>query len=121
MAEITIGGTATHVWNEAAASHTMSLSVEPVGLPVGADVTYNTGDYSSSDTDVAIVTAGGSPAGTTINVTAKKGGQAVITAKATYGGNSWAAAGFPRTRATRLCSSPVPRTAQRSAQALWED
>ena len=86
VAGITIGGTATHVWNEAAASHTMSLSVEPVGLPVGADVTYNTGDYSSSDTDVAIVTAGGSPAGTTINVTVKKGGQAVITAKATYGG-----------------------------------
>ncbi|MBP5463993.1 MAG: leucine-rich repeat protein, partial [Treponema sp.] len=84
VAGITIGGSATHVWNAAAASHTMSLTVAPVGIT--AVDSYTTSAYTSSDTDVATVTVTGG--GTGITVTAKKGGAATITAKATYGGRT---------------------------------
>ncbi len=81
VAGLAISGSATHVWN-AAASHTMSLTVAPVGIT--AVDSYTTSAYTSSDTDVATVTVTGG--GTGITVTAKKGGAATITAKATYGG-----------------------------------
>ncbi|MBQ3687050.1 MAG: hypothetical protein II932_04400, partial [Treponema sp.] len=80
---LAISGSATHVWN-AAASHTMSLTVAPVGIT--AVDSYTTSAYTSSDTDVATVTVTGG--GTGITVTAKKGGAATITAKATYGGRT---------------------------------
>ena len=85
VAGLSITGTSPYLWNATAASQTFDLSVESVGLPAGASVTYNISQYSSSDTDVATIATGGSPEGATITVTANKGGVTTITAKATYG------------------------------------
>jgi len=86
VAGITITGTTPYLWDATAASQTFDLTVDSVGLPAGASVTYNISQYSSSDTDVATIATGGSPEGATITVTANKGGITTITAKATYGG-----------------------------------
>ena len=80
-------------WDPAMATQTMHLTVALDGVPSSdaGSVTYNTGDYGSSDTTVATATAGGTPYGTDITVAIDKGGLTTINAKATYKGKPFTA------------------------------
>ena len=90
---ITSTGSFVYKWDPSIATQTMSLTVSLDGVPSSdADsVTYETGDYGSSDTTVATIAEGGTPSGTAITVTMHKGGLATIHAKATYRGKTFTA------------------------------
>ena len=116
VAGLTISGSAAHIWDDSAASHTMTLTVAPVGVPDSATVTYNIDDYSSSDTTVATAAASGSPNGSKITVTALKGGVTTITAQATYGSKILTATkeiAILKLNVTDAAGDPVPATGNR--------